>query len=99
MSDLAQRFPCNIELAGSKPTSIARIPVMDEIRPPLPDERASTNGSRDSLCVEIAVIALAAAIAVIVILGFYIKPADNRGNRPQRSRGAHRQNRIEWERE
>jgi hypothetical protein len=74
MPDLAQRFSCNVELAGAKPTHIAHTPShagsADEIRPPLPDERMAFDKSGDSLCVAIAAIALTAAIAAAVILSF-----------------------------
>jgi hypothetical protein len=76
MPDLAQRFSCNVELAGAKPTHFAHIPSQvgstDEIRPPLPDERMASDKSGDSLCVAIAAIALTAAIAAAVILCFYL---------------------------
>jgi hypothetical protein len=76
MPDLAQRFSCNVELAGAKPTHFAHTPnhagSADEIRPPLPDERMAFDKSGDSLCVAIAAIALTAAIAAAVILSFYL---------------------------
>jgi hypothetical protein len=76
MPDLAQRFSCNIKLAGAKPTHFAHTPShagsADEIRPPLQDERMASDKSGDSLCVAIAAIALAAAIAAAVISSFYL---------------------------
>src|SRR5258705_13937078 len=85
MPDLAQRFSSNVELAGAKPTHLAQNPKQagsaDEIRPPRPDEREAPDKSRDSLCVAIAAIALAAAIAPAVILCFYLSrsTSSNRG--------------------
>ena len=76
MPDLAQRFLCNIELDGNRPTNHAYAPKqaasIDEIRPIRPDERRATDRSRDSLCVAIAAIAFTAAIASAVILGSYV---------------------------
>jgi hypothetical protein len=76
MPDLAQRFSFNVELAGAKPTHFAHTPgragSADEIRPPLPDERMTSDKSGDSLYVAIAAIALTAAIAAAVILSFYL---------------------------
>jgi hypothetical protein len=76
MPDLAQRFLCNIEFDGSKPTRFAYTPKQtastDEIRPPRPDERVATAKSRGPLCVAIAAIALTAGIALAVILSSYV---------------------------
>jgi hypothetical protein len=67
MPGLAQWFSCNVELAGEKPAHLARTPKeaesVDEIRVPRLDERGATDGSRDSLYMAIAAIALTAAIA------------------------------------
>jgi hypothetical protein len=74
MPDLVQRFLCDIEFDGSKPAHLAHPPKQtastDEIRPPRPDEREATDQSRDTLCVAIAAI-IVAAIALTVILGSY----------------------------
>src|SRR6478736_1431441 len=75
MPDLAQRFFCDIEFDGSKPTHLAHLPkqivITDEIRPPRPDERVATDQSRETLCVTIAAI-ITAAIALALILGSYL---------------------------
>ena len=76
MSELAQQFKRNTDLADSKRTHIAYFPKhtgsMDEIRPPRPDERGATNRSRNLSWIEIAAVALIAAIALVVILNFYL---------------------------
>jgi hypothetical protein len=76
MPDLAQRFLCNIEFDGNRPTNHAYAPKqaasIDEIRPIRPDELRAPDRSRDSLCVAIAAIAFTAAIASAVILGSYV---------------------------
>src|SRR5258705_12716242 len=76
MPDLAQRFLCDIEFDGSKPTHLAGPPKQtaskDNIRPPRPDERGAIDQPRDTLCVAIETIALTAAIALAVILGSYL---------------------------
>ena len=76
MPDLAQRSFCDIEFDGSKPAYLAHPPKqtasMDEVRPPRPDERVAIDQSRNILCVEIAAIALTAAIALAVIFGSYL---------------------------
>jgi hypothetical protein len=74
MPDLAQRFSCNVELAGARPTHFAHTQShagsADEIRSTLPDKRIASDRSGDLLCVTIAAIALTAAIAAAVILSF-----------------------------
>jgi hypothetical protein len=76
MPGLAQWFSCNVELAGVETTHLTRTPrgaeSVDEIRVPRLDERGATDGSRDSLYMAIAAIALTAAIALAVILSLYI---------------------------
>jgi len=76
MSELAQQFKRNTDLADSKRTHLAYFPKhtgsMDEIRPPRPDERGATNRSRNLSWIEIAAVALIAAIALVVILNFYL---------------------------
>ena len=76
MSELAQQFKRNTDLADSKRTHIAYFPKhtgsRDEIRPPRPDERGATNRSRNLSWTEIATVALIAAIALVVILNFYL---------------------------
>jgi hypothetical protein len=76
MSELAQQFKRNTDLADSKRTHLAYFPKhtgsMDEIRPPRPDERGTTNRSRDLSWMEIAAVALIAAIALGVILNSYV---------------------------
>src|SRR6476659_9295329 len=75
MSDLAQRFLCDIEFDGRKPAHLTHLPkqtiITDEIRPPRPDERLATDQSRDTLRVAIATI-ITATIALAVILGSYL---------------------------
>ena len=76
MSELAQQLKRNTDLADSKRTHLAYFPKhtgsMDEIRPPRPDERGATNRSRNLSWIEIAAVALIAAIALVVILNFYL---------------------------
>jgi hypothetical protein len=76
MSELAQQFKRNTDLADSKRTHLAYFPKhtgsMDEITPPRPDERGTTNRSRDLSWMEIAAVALIAAIALGVILNSYV---------------------------
>ena len=76
MSELAQQFKRNTDLADSKRTHLAYFPKhtgrMDELRPPRPDERGTTNTSRDLSWIEIAAVGLIAAIALVVILNAYV---------------------------
>jgi hypothetical protein len=72
MSELAQQFKRNTDLADSKRTHPKHTGAMDEIRPPRPDERGTTNRSRDLSWIEIAAVALIAAIALVVILNTYV---------------------------
>jgi hypothetical protein len=76
MSELAQQFKRNTDLADSKRTHLAYFPKhtgrMDELRPPRPDERGTANRSRDLSWIEIAAVGLIAAIALVVILNAYV---------------------------
>jgi hypothetical protein len=66
----------NVEEAGVKPTRSAHAPnragSADEVRPPLPDERVTPENSSDSFGATVATIALAAAIAAAVVVGFHL---------------------------
>jgi hypothetical protein len=68
MSELAQQFKRNTDLADSKRTHPKHNGAMDEIRSPRADERGATNRSQDLPWIEVAAAALIAAIALVVIL-------------------------------
>jgi hypothetical protein len=74
MPDLAQRVLGDIEFDGSKPMDFAHSTkaATDEIRSPRADERGAIEQPRDTLCGALATIALTAAIAFAVMLGFSV---------------------------
>ena len=74
MLDLAQRVLEDTEFDGNNPTHFAHSTkaATDEIRPPRSDERGAIEQPRDTLCGALATIALTAAIAFAVILGFCV---------------------------
>jgi hypothetical protein len=74
MPNLAQQFFCIDEMAHADPPQLEskKIGRANEIRPPNPDDRASTAASRDWFSVEILILVLAAALALAFVLSSYV---------------------------